>query len=115
MSVSVASAARLPERSLTGRRVVAALAMFGLSLALGGCATWQAPTEGDDSALRARAVSATQRGVRLSAAVLSAEDSRRLFGADVNATGVQPVWIEVENRTSDPLVLLRAGIDPNYF
>ena len=115
LTISVASPARLLEGSFTGRRVAAALAIFGLALALGGCATWQAPTEVDDSALRARAVSATQRGVRLNASVLSAEDSRRLFGADVNATGVQPVWIEVENRTSGPLVLLRAGIDPNYF
>jgi hypothetical protein len=28
---------------------------------------------------------------------------------------VQPVWIEVENRSSQPLWLLRSGTDPDYF
>ena len=40
-----------------------------LSLALVGCATWQAPAEVSDTALRARAVSDTVRDVRVTAAV----------------------------------------------
>ena len=60
-------------------------------------------------------MTATERDVRVTAAVLSAEDSRRMFGADVNKTDVQPVWIEVQNRTSQPLWLLRSGTDPDYF
>jgi hypothetical protein len=60
-------------------------------------------------------VSNDLHGVRVSAAVSSAEDSRQLFGADVNATGIQPVWIEVENGDDDMLWLLRAGTDPDYF
>jgi hypothetical protein len=65
--------------------------------------------------LRARAVSTTARDVRVSAAVLSAEDSRRMLGADVVETGVQPVWIEVQNHSPGWLYLLRSGIDPDYF
>jgi hypothetical protein len=84
-------------------------------LALTGCTTWQAPAEVSDQAFRARAITAHAPEVRVSAAVLSAEDSRRLFGADVNATGVQPVWIEVENRSAQTLWLLRTGVDPDYF
>jgi hypothetical protein len=99
----------------TAGQVAGALAVLALSFFANGCATWRAPAGVDDAALRTRAVSATQDGVRLSAAVLSTKDSRRLFGADVNATGVQPVWIEVENDTMDTVILLRAGIDPNYF
>ena len=83
--------------------------------AFAGCTTWQAPPDTDDSDLRQRAVSATVKDVRLSAAVLGADDSRRLFGADINATGVQPVWIEVDNPTPHPLWLLRSGTDPDYF
>jgi len=49
------------------------------------------------------------------AAVLSAEDSRRMFGADVNSIGVQSVWIELRNQTPEPLWLLRPGSDPDYF
>ncbi|MEJ2321646.1 MAG: LssY C-terminal domain-containing protein [Gammaproteobacteria bacterium] len=81
----------------------------------GGCATWQTPGFVDDAGLRERAVSKTAGNVRLSAAVLSAADSQRLLGADVNAKDIQPVWIEVENSSPDTLWLLRAGTDPDYF
>ena len=37
--------------------------------------------------------------MRVSAAVLSAEDTRRMLGADLDKTIIQPVWIEVQNGT----------------
>lgn len=86
-----------------------------IGAALVGCATWQAPEPADDTGFRSRAASQTVGDVRLSAAVMSAADSERLFGADVNATGIQPVWIEVENPGPSTLWLLRAGTDPDYF
>ena len=81
----------------------------------GGCATWKAAEYVDDTALRERAMSETVDNVRLSAAVLGVVDSQQVLGADVNAKGIQPVWIEVENQGSDMLWLLRAGTDPDYF
>jgi len=92
-----------------------ALCVASLSLCLAGCATWQAPGDFDDAGLRARAVTASRQDVRISAAVLSAEDSRRMFGADVDQLGVQSVWVEVRNQTSERLWLLRSGTDPDYF
>ena len=80
-----------------------------------GCSTWQPPAAGGDEPIRARAASVTRQGVTLSAAVLSTAESERLFGANVNASGVQPVWIEVRNATSQSLGLLRTGTDPDYF
>jgi hypothetical protein len=91
------------------------LAMGALLGAAGGCATWQKPEAVDDSSLRARAVTETVQDVRLSTVLLGAEDSRALFGEDVNAAGIQPVWIEIVNPTRDTLWLLRAGTDPDYF
>lgn len=101
-----------------GRPVAApcSLCVAGLlALLLVGCSTWQVPKAVDDSAWRARAASQDLHGVRVSAAVLSADDSRQLFGADVNSTQIQPVWVEVENGSEDMLWLLRAGTDPDYF
>jgi hypothetical protein len=83
--------------------------------ALTACATWQAPVDTSDASLRARAVTETKRGVVLSATVLDAEDSLRLFGTDVTAAGIQPVWIEVRNDTEQVFWLLRSGTDPDYF
>jgi hypothetical protein len=95
-------------------RVVTVL-VTALLLGAGGCATWQAPAHPDDAALRARAISDTLNNVTLSASVLSAADSEQLFGADINAGGVQPVWIEVRNNSTHTLWLMRSGTDPNYF
>ena len=74
------------------------LVLSMLCLSLAGCATWQAPTEFNDSVLRARAETQELRGVTLSAAVLSTDDSQMMFGSNVNKTGVQPVWVEVEKQ-----------------
>jgi hypothetical protein len=98
-----------------GWRVLATVAVGVLQLTLGGCATWQVPESFGDTGIRGRAVTETAEGVRLSAAVLSAEESRQILGADVNATDIQPVWVEVENSSPDTLWLLRAGTDPDYF
>ncbi|MHB9833207.1 LssY C-terminal domain-containing protein [Paraburkholderia terrae] len=84
-------------------------------LAIAGCSTWQAPPHVDDGPLRTRAVSATNRNVRVSAAVLGSEDSVRMFGVDIEKTHVQSVWVEVQNGTSQALWLLRSGTDPDYF
>ncbi|MGA7814522.1 LssY C-terminal domain-containing protein [Caballeronia sp.] len=86
-----------------------------LSLIFTGCATWTAPTSIDEAPLRERAVSATKQDARVSVTVLGADDSKRMFGADINKTSIQPLWIEVENRTSQPLWLLHSGTDPDYF
>jgi hypothetical protein len=51
----------------------------------------------------------------VSATVLGREDSKRMFGVDINGTRVQPVSVEVHNGTSQTLWLLRSGTDPDYF
>lgn len=84
-------------------------------VALSGCATWTAPTDTDDTPLRTRAVTETNRDVRISATVLGPEDCVRMLGTDVTGAGVQPVWIEVQNDTEHVLWLLRSGVDPDYF
>ncbi len=80
-----------------------------------GCASWQMPEDNDDELLHNRAVKASIDGVNLKAAVLSAADSRRIFGVNINETGVQPVWLEVVNNSIHSLWLLRSGTDPSYF
>ena len=96
----------------SGRRL---LSVASIMVVLSGCATWRQPPDTGDAALRERAISQTTQGVRLGATVLGPQDSIRMFGADVVATGVQPVWIEVQNASADVLWLLRSGTDPDYF
>lgn len=86
-----------------------------LCLALCGCAGWQVPTTKDDSPLRERAVTSTSNDIQVSAAVFSAEDNQRYFAADINNAGIQSIWVEIVNNSSQELWLLRAGTDPDYF
>lgn len=86
-----------------------------LLMLMAACTSWQVPPEFDVGALRARAESETLRNVTLSAAVLSAGDSKKMFGVDVNSEGIQPVWVEVVNNTDQVLWLLRSGTDPDLF
>jgi hypothetical protein len=89
---------------------------LALPLFAAECATWQPPLKvNDDATFRSRAVADTKNGAQVQAAVLSSADSQRVFGSDLHKAGVQPVWIEVRNGTSQPLWLLRSGTDPDYY
>jgi hypothetical protein len=94
--------------------LVSAYLMLTATL-LTACTSWQQPEALNTDALAEQALQASVQNVQVSATVLSAADSRRFFGVDINATGVQPVWIEVNNPNPTALWLLRAGTDPDYF
>jgi hypothetical protein len=54
-------------------------------------------------------------GLRVTAAALSAEESAAVFGVDLAAQGIQPIWLEAEDQVGQPRFFLLAHIDPNYF
>jgi LssY C-terminus len=96
----------------------AAMAAFGLALLLltTACASpFATPAPVDLEPLRARAVTKTDDGVRVSAAVPSADESRSIFGVDLEEHGIQPLWLEIENGSERNFYMLRTGLDPEYF
>lgn len=64
---------------------------------------------------RTRVITKTDGPVRVSASVLSPDESRAVYGVPLAERGIQPVWIEVQNQGSDALWLLSPGVDPNFF
>lgn len=64
---------------------------------------------------RERAQTQDDPRARVTVAVLSAAESRRLFGVDLARRGIQPVFVRVENRSPESLRLQLVGIDPRYF
>jgi len=72
------------------------------------------PDEGF-TAFRDRAVAQEEPRARVTVAVPSAAESRRVFGIDVAKRGNQPVWLQVENRSPGSLRLQAVTIDPKYF
>jgi LssY C-terminus len=96
------------------RNAVRQTAIIGLTLALSGCTIYHPqPTVNLNSLAQARTQSDGQ--VRIIAAVLSAEESRSVFGVPVYDSGVQPVWLSIENQDHVPYAFLSASVDQNRF
>jgi hypothetical protein len=62
-----------------------------------------------------RAQTQEKAGIRVTAAVPSAEESKQIFGAPLYRRGVQPVWLKIENDRDEHVSFLPVGLDPIYF
>jgi hypothetical protein len=96
-----------------------ALAGFhGLCLlaVLAGCATASFQPEDPDSVtFRNRAQTQSSAAVRVTAAVPGADETRALFDIPLYDDDIQPVWLEVENRSSGWIRYAPVGTDREYF
>lgn len=54
-------------------------------------------------------------GFVVTTAALTTEESLEVFGAPLNNVGIQPVWLRIENNSTEPQWLFPIGIDDNYF
>ena len=75
------------------------------------------PYEPDDAfnGFLERAVSQENDRAAATVAVLTAAESRRLFGVDLARRGIQPVFVRITNRSPHSLRLQFVTIDPRYF
>ncbi len=62
-----------------------------------------------------RAQSQEKDGIRVTAAVPSAAESKTIFGKPLYKRGVQPVWLKIENSRDENVSFLSVGLDPAYF
>ena len=84
-------------------------------IVVGGCTIYQKPRPIHDVPFLARSQSKIDGEVRVTVAVLSAEESRRLFGVNLAGENIQPVWVRVQNADTVPYWLMSTGMDPDYF
>lgn len=96
-------------------RAVAATAIAGLLVACAGTAQFETPVPFDDIKLRERARTVERHGFRVSATIPSRVETRDIFGVDLWEKDIQPVWLEIENRTDRLVRFLPSGLDPEYF
>ena len=73
-----------------------ALAVFGAWSS--SCTTPYRPLPLEEVPFQSRIVTQSEGNVHVSAAVLSAEESKQVFATDLYERGIQPVWIEIDNR-----------------
>jgi len=62
-----------------------------------------------------RAQTKTEENVQVTAAVLGAEESELVFGLNLYARGIQPVWLQIKNNDESTMRFLPVGLDPEYF
>jgi len=89
--------------------IVAAVFLFS------GCVSPGRVPEAHKLDYKNRAVSRSEGGVRVTTSVLSAEESRSVYGVPLATHGIQPVWIEIENHDDTAYWLMSPGLDPNFF
>jgi len=92
--------------------LVALVAVGVLSL---GCASPFAPVPVEEVGFLSRAVSESERGIRVTVAVPGRDETKQLFGGDLYSKGIQPVWIEIENGREEAVTFLPVGLDAEYF
>jgi LssY C-terminus len=80
-----------------------------------GCASSFQPHPMDEVNFLERAQSESQGPFRVTAAVLSAEESEAVFGVSLYKKGIQPMWLEIENKDEEPIWFLPYSVDPDYF
>ena len=85
------------------------------TIAVCGCTVYQKPRPIHDIPFMERSLSKVDGEVRVTVAVLTAEESRQLFGVNLAGQGIQPVWVRVQNADTTPYWLMSTGLDPDYF
>ncbi len=84
-------------------------------LVLSGCAASYDPKPLGESGFLERAQTQSRDGLTVTVAVLSRDESEEIFGVDLEAKGVQPVWIDIENNSDVPYMFMPVALDPGYF
>jgi hypothetical protein len=103
-------------RMIQGWCFVHIIIVVCLVMIMGGCATsFDKPGPFDDKDLRHRAQTIAEDGIRVSAMIPNMEESRAIFGIDLEKEGVQPLWLEIQNNTDRQIYFLPTGLDPEYF
>ncbi len=92
-----------------------ALSVIFILLTVGCAVRSYNPRPMEEVPFKDRAQTQSEEGVRVTVAVLSAEECKEVFGLDLYKRGIQPIWIEVENKYDKMLVFLAYGVDPDYF
>jgi hypothetical protein len=83
-------------------------------LAIYSCATFK-PLPIEEVPFRDRAQTQNENNVRVTAAVLSEEESQTVFDLPLYDQGIQPIWLEIENKDEENIWFTPVGLDPDYF
>jgi hypothetical protein len=82
---------------------------------LTGCKSWIAPIPLEQVDFKDRAQTLTKDGLTVMVSVPDRQQTEDIFGTSLYDSRIQPVWVEVQNDNSVPFMLIKAGMDRNYY
>jgi hypothetical protein len=88
--------------------------LFACLTAVSGCTAFK-PQPMEETAFQVRSQTQSENKARVTAAVLSAEESKAVFGVPLYKKGIQPIWLEIDNQDDKPFWFLPYSVDPDYF
>lgn len=89
-------------------------ALAACSILTAGCASFQ-PQPLERASFHQRTVSGTDGKVTVTVAALTVSEARDALGVDIASSGIQPVWVKIENRESITYLIPPLVIDSEYF
>jgi len=101
---------------MTGHRILKLCALCVCSFLIVGCGGRAYIHQSvDDVDFRSHSETQSEGLVRVSASVLGREETENIFGLSLYDQGIQPVWIEVENKSAAQIRYAPVGTDRFYF
>jgi len=88
--------------------------LFAISIFM-GCASSFQPRTLEEINFQERSQTQADGSIRITAAVLSADETKAIFGFGLYKKGIQPIWLEIENKGDSPTWFLPFSVDPDYF
>jgi hypothetical protein len=79
-----------------------------------GCATTKPPPV-DPLAYKNRTKTSVNEDVTVTVAVPTIAEAQAIYGVELAAKHIQPVWLEVKNESSETVWFLPSGLDPEYY
>jgi hypothetical protein len=80
-----------------------------------GCSSSFEPRSPQEINFQERSQTQVDGSLRVTAAVLSADETKAVFGFALYKKGIQPIWLEIENKDEKPTWFLPYSVDPDYF
>lgn len=88
--------------------------MAACSILAAGCASFE-PKPLEQASFHQRTVSGTDGRVTVTVAALTESEARDALGVNLASSGIQPVWVGIENRESISYLIPPLVIDGEYF
>ncbi len=89
--------------------------LLATALAVGCASTSYTPSNIESLGALARVQTQAREGLEVRATVLSPEETKVMFGADLAKELVQPVWLEVRNDTEHRFLFFPRSLDRDYY